>query len=63
MKTGDYGNEPLFAHGSIFGARMRRRLASDQDNATDTAFKRRRDSMEMQQVGIDHDDVCAQPRH
>ena len=62
MKTGDYGNEPLFAHGCIFSARVRRRLASDQDDAADTAFQRRWDSMEMQQVGFDHDDLLAQPR-
>jgi hypothetical protein len=62
MKTGDYGNDPLFTHGSIFGARVRRRLASDQDDATDTAFQRRWDSVEVQQVGFDHDDLRAQPR-
>ena len=62
MKTGDYGNEPLFARGCIFGARVRRLLVSDQDDATDSAFKRGRDSMEMQQVGFDHDDLRARPR-
>src|SRR6266536_5265305 len=62
MKTGDYGNEPLFAYRRIFSACLRRGLASDQDDATDTAFKRRRHSMEMQQVGFDHDDLRARPR-
>jgi hypothetical protein len=63
MKTGDYGNDPLFAHGCIFGTRVRCRLASDQDNATDPAFQRRWHRMEMQQVGFDHDDLRAHPQH
>src|SRR5438552_16747951 len=62
MKTGDYDNEPLFARGCIFSAGVRHCFASDQDDATDSAFKRRRDSMEMQQVGFDHDDLRARPR-
>ena len=62
MKTGDYGNEPLFAHGCIFSAGVRRRLASDQDDATDTACQRGCDGMEMQQVGLDHDDLRTGPR-
>jgi len=55
-------NEMAFAHGCICSGRRRSDFASDQVEASNTAFLRRRGRMEMQQVGVDPNDLRAQPR-
>ena len=51
-----------FAHGWICSGRRRSDFASDQVEVSNTAFRCRRGRMEMQQVGVDPNDLRAQPR-
>jgi hypothetical protein len=55
-------NEMAFAHGCICSGRRRSDFASNQVEASNTAFRCRRGRMEMQQVGVDPNDLRAQPR-
>jgi hypothetical protein len=55
-------NEMAFGHGCICSGRRRSDFASDQVEASNTAFRCRRGRMEMQQVGVDPNDLRAQPR-
>jgi hypothetical protein len=58
----DDGDETAFTCGCIFSARLRSDFASDEVDASNAAFQCRRGRMEMQQVGVDPNDLRAQPR-
>ena len=56
------GNEMAFAYGCICDDRRRSDFDSDQVEASNAAFRCRRGRMEMPQVGVDPNDLRAQPR-
>jgi hypothetical protein len=56
------GNEAAFAHVCISNARLRSDFGSDKIDASNAAFRCRRSRLEMQQVGVDYDDLLSESR-
>jgi hypothetical protein len=56
------GNEMVFPDGCIFSARLRSDFCSDQVDTSNAAVQCRWGRMEMQQVGVDFNELRAQAR-
>jgi hypothetical protein len=58
----DDGNDTAFTRDCICGVRLRSGITPDQVDASNAAFQCTRGRMEMQQVGVDPNDLRVQSR-